>query len=391
MTGFRLLQAPTFLPTYINLLTGANAAVGLASACQSLGMFVSPLLSAALVEHRGHVKRVALLFGGLMRLQVLLLALTALFVPTSVAVFVIWPVLLLWGLSSGMQMVAFNVLFAKSVPVRRRGRLQGSRNLAAGLSVILLSILAGWILDQYGFPTGYGLTFLGAAVLASVGLVFMAMIREPEALDLHEARHSLRNRLSRLPELLRSDPHYARFLAARLLAGAARGSLPFYILLAGERFGMSGARLAGLTVTFTVAQSVGALAWGLLGDHSGYRTVFLLSLGVWILGSLLAIWAPVFPVAWVVFLCVGTGLAGLALASQNLALEFGRERDRPMRIAVTHSLAEICAVAGFVTAGLISQTAPTEAVFLVAIVLHLLAFRMILQVRDPRRLTASRA
>ena len=28
MTGFRLLQAPTFLPSYISILTGSSAAVG---------------------------------------------------------------------------------------------------------------------------------------------------------------------------------------------------------------------------------------------------------------------------------------------------------------------------------------------------------------------------
>ena len=385
MTGFRLLQAPTFLPTYINLLTGANVAVGLASACQSLGMFVSPLLSAAIVEHRSHVKWATVLFGGLMRLQVLLLALLALFAPPSVAVFLVWPVLLMWGLSSGMQMVAFNLLFAKSVPVRRRGRLQGTRNLAAGASVVLLSVGAGWMLDRYGFPRGYGLTFLGAAVLATAGLAFMGLIREPAALDVHDAGLGLRARLRELPELLRSDRHFARFLSARLLTAAARGALPFYIVLVGERFGVSGVRLAGLTVTFTAAQSIGALGWGLLGDRSGYRAVFVLALGSWIVGSLVVLWAPVFPMAYVVFLFVGAGFSGVMLASQNLVLEFGRERDRPMRIAATHSLAEACGVAGFLTAGVISQVAPTGSVFLLAIILHLLAVRQLIRTEDPRR------
>ena len=385
MTGFRLLQAPTFLPTYINLLTGANAAVGVASACQSLGMFVSPLLSAALVEHRRHVKWVALLFGGVMRFQMLLLALVALLAPVEVAVFLVWPVLLVWGFSSGMQMVAFNLLFAKSVPVGRRGRLQGTRNLAAGTSVILLSVAAGWVLDRYGFPRGYGLTFLGAALLAAIGLAFMGFIREPAALDVHDAGLDLRARLGKLPALLRSDPHYARFLSARLLTGAARGALPFYVLLVGERFGVSGARLAGLTVTFAAAQSVGALVWGLLGDRSGYRAVYVLALGSWILGSLTVLWAPVFPIAYAVFLLVGAGFSGVMLASQNLVLEFGRERDRPMRIAATHSLAEASGVAGFLTAGVVSQVAPIESVFLMAIVLHLLALRKLIRIEDPRR------
>ena len=385
MTGFRLLQAPTFLPTYIHLLTGSSLAVGLASACQSLGMFVSPLLSAALAEHRSHVKWATVLFGGLMRLQVLILALMALFAPVEVAIFLVWPVLVMWGLSSGMQMVVFNLLFAKSVPVRRRGRLQGTRNLSAGVSVILLSVVAGWVLERHGFPRGYGLTFLGAAVLASVGLSFMALIREPAAVDVHAAGLDLRARLRKLPDLLRSDRDFAGFLEARLLTSAARGALPFYIVLVSERFGVTGTRLAALTVAFVAAQSVCALMWGLLGDRSGFRAVYVLALGTWILGSLVVLWAPVFPVAYAVFLLVGAGLSGVLLASQNLVLEFGRERDRPMRIAATHSLSEAAGVAGFLGAGLISLVAPIESVFLVSTVLHLLALRKLIRTVDPRR------
>ena len=191
--------------------------------------------------------------------------------------------------------------------------------------------------------------------------------------------------MSKLPVLLRSDRHYASFLSARLLAGAARGALPFYVLLVGERFGVSGARLAGLTVTFAAAQSAGALVWGLLGDRSGYRAVFVLALVSWILGSVIVLWAPVFPVAYAVFLLVGAGFSGVMLASQNLVLEFGRERDRPMRIAATQSLAEACAVAGFATAGAVSQLAPIESVFLLATVLHALALRKLIRIEDPRR------
>ena len=51
-TGFRLIQAPTFLPAYLSLLAGNNAVVGIARAVQSLGMSISPYLGAWMVEHR---------------------------------------------------------------------------------------------------------------------------------------------------------------------------------------------------------------------------------------------------------------------------------------------------------------------------------------------------
>ena len=65
-TGFRLLGAPTFLPTYLSLLAGNNSVVGIARAVHSLGMSLSPYIGAWMVEHRKRVKRLAILFGGAM-------------------------------------------------------------------------------------------------------------------------------------------------------------------------------------------------------------------------------------------------------------------------------------------------------------------------------------
>ena len=70
-TGFRLINAPTFIPAYLHLLSGSDVAVGIARGLQSLGMFLSPILGATLIEHRRRVLPVGFVVGGLMRLQVL--------------------------------------------------------------------------------------------------------------------------------------------------------------------------------------------------------------------------------------------------------------------------------------------------------------------------------
>lgn len=130
-TGFRLLQAPTFLPASLSLLAGNNAVVGIARAVQSLGMSISPYLAAWMVEHRLRVKRLGILFGSLMRFQILLLALTALLLPRDQALTAVWIVIGLWGFSSGLQIVTFSFILSKVIPAHRRGRLVGIRNVAA--------------------------------------------------------------------------------------------------------------------------------------------------------------------------------------------------------------------------------------------------------------------
>ena len=70
MTGFRLVNAPTFLPAYLHAVSGSNAIVGLALALQQVGGIISPIFGATKVEHRTKVMPAAVLMGSLGRLAV---------------------------------------------------------------------------------------------------------------------------------------------------------------------------------------------------------------------------------------------------------------------------------------------------------------------------------
>ena len=124
-TGFRLVNAPTFLPAYVLLLSGSELVVGLARSIQYLGMFLSPILGATLIEHRRRVLPIGFVVGGLMRLQVLGLALAGFFLSPEWTVVAICGLLGLFGFFMGMQGVIFNYLMSKLIPVELRGRLLG--------------------------------------------------------------------------------------------------------------------------------------------------------------------------------------------------------------------------------------------------------------------------
>src|SRR5437868_8839774 len=71
MTGFRLVNAPTFMPAYLFELSGSKTVVGLGQALSAFGSVVSPIVGATQIEHRKRVLPVAVLMGLLMRLQIL--------------------------------------------------------------------------------------------------------------------------------------------------------------------------------------------------------------------------------------------------------------------------------------------------------------------------------
>ena len=382
-TGFRLLQAPTFLPTYINLLTGSSAAVGFARAAQSCGMFLSPLLGTAMVERRERLLRLTFVFGSVMRLQVLAIGLIALFAPNVLAIWLIWPALFAWGLASGLQALTFNVLLAKTVPIKSRGRIMGARNLGSSLVLLVVAAIAGALLERWGFPRGYGLAFLLAFGLTSLGLLSMIWLIEPPAKEVR-AGVPWGERIRSIPKLISSSRAFSGFLRARLLATAARGALPFYILTLGQRVELTGSHIAGLTIAFTIAQGVGGLGWGVLADQRGYRNVFILALVVWIGGGLaMASWSRI-EVGYLVFVALGAGLAGLMLAGDSMVLEFGSELERPMLIATSNTLSEAIGMLGFVGAGVLAELTSPQAAVLSAVLLQMLAVGLLLRIEDPR-------
>ena len=152
MTGFRLVNAPTFVPAYLHSISGSDVWVGIGTSLQQLGGIVSPIIGAQQIEHRkkhpagvGDARPadagadtgaggVGLVPGGR---PALVLALLFLF---------------LLGFFQGPQRVAFQLLLAKVIPIRLRGRLQAWRNLTGGLIAAVLSYFAGsWLVANHVF------------------------------------------------------------------------------------------------------------------------------------------------------------------------------------------------------------------------------------------------
>jgi MFS family permease len=366
-TGFKLLNAPTFLPAYLLLLSGSNMAVGVALALQAFGMAITPLLGANLIEHRPKVLPIGFITGAAMRFSVLGIALSGLLLSPTHALWAIFFWLTLFGLFQGMQGVVFNYLMSKVIPVSKRGRLTGLRNFLAGITSAGVAVIGGEIfLGSDPDATGYSYTFILAFVLTMCGLLSLAFTREPSPPTVR-MRASLLQRLSDIPALLRSDAAFTRYFLARSLATAGRMALPFYILYAGASMELTGTNLGILTVAFTIAGTVSNLIWGSLADRNGFRLVFLLSIALWVVATLLLIAsAGVFMTA-VVFAGIGAAVQGFQNSSMNLTLEFGHRDDLPMRIAIANSASEFAGALGPLLGGVIAAYFGYPLLFLVSV------------------------
>ncbi|MBT4519034.1 MAG: MFS transporter, partial [Halieaceae bacterium] len=320
-TGFRLLNAPTFLPAFILLLSGgSDLAVGMALSLQALGAAITPLVGANLIEHRQQVLPAGFIAGISMRLMVLGVALSGFFLPPTYALYAVMVCLGFFGLFAGAQMVIFNVLLAKVIPVRNRGKLVGLRNFLAGITTACVAWWGGvYLVGDTPSADGYAWVFTIAFIMTSTGLLMLLRVREPRpptvAPDV-----SLLRRLSQIPQLLREDPAFTRYFLARALTTMGRMALPFYILYAGQTIGLTGTTLATLTIAFTLAATVSNLAWGYLSDRNGFRFSFLLSVALWIGATVGLLISREFYVVVIIFAGIGAAQEGFRIASINMTL-----------------------------------------------------------------------
>ena len=388
MTGFRLFNAPTFFPAYLHSLSGSDTIVGLGLALQQLGSVISPFFGATFIEHRRRVLPVAAWIGTGMRLPILGIAAAGWFL-SGVPHIQLWTIIFcmfVFGIFSGAQGVAFQMLLAKVIPIARRGRLQAWRNVTGGLVAAGLSYVAGrYLIGGNVFGHGYSVTFVLAFALTSAGLTALSLLmREPEPPTVRE-RSTVAQRLKEFPSLLRGDRSFLFFIVAQVLASAGAFAQPFYILSVGHQMHITGNVLGLLSLAFLGADTATNLAWGYMGDKFGFRSTFIAALVLWAGATVLLIMAHTLPAVIVAFFCIGAAQSGQMMSSSTMVLEFGSREDIAMRLALSQTAQGSMRALGPLLGGVVAASLGYNFLFSVSMGFMVAALSvLILLVQEPR-------
>jgi MFS family permease len=387
MTGFRLVNAPTFLPAYLYLISGSSFIVGLGLALQQVGGMLSPIFGATQIEHRKRVMPAAVWMGGLARVQILGMALAGWFLSGQTLVVAILAFMFMFGLFMGTQRVVFSLLMAKVIPISRRGRLQAWRNATGGVIAAALAWVAGkYFIEGNLLGNGYASTFLFATILTSLGLwALQFLMIEPEP-PTTRAQTPFFERLKDFPRLISQDRGYMFFLIVQMLSITGRMATPFYILYVSTTIELTGANIGLLSLAFLGADTLSNLVWGYLGDKTGFRVVLISSLVIWIAATVLLMNVHEVAAIFVAFFGLGAAQSGYMMSAQTMILEFGSRDDMPMRIALSSTAEGIMASAGPLVGGIMAATLGYESVFGTSIAFLAAGLLLLLfMVREPRK------
>ncbi len=337
--GASFMSSATILPLFVRRLTDNPLAIGLLAVIAQAAWFLPQIFTANFMERLARKKPVVVNLGlFLERLPLWVMVLAALVAGRS-------PVLALilflggyaWhGLGAGAVAVSWQDLIARCFPVERRGRFFGLAMFVGAGSGALGAGASTWLLNTYPFPSNFVYTFLIAAVFIFISWCALALTREPVQ-AVTARRRSHREYLASLPNLVRSDRNFRRFLVARLLMALGGLGSGFVAVAAVNRWHVPDSTAGIFTAALLIGQTVGNLAFGFLADRFGHKLSLELGLLASVIGFGIAWLAPAPEWYYAAFALFGISSGAMIVSGILIVMEFSDAERRPTYVGVANT------------------------------------------------------
>jgi MFS family permease len=384
--GISFASSSTIMALYVSKLAPSPLAVGLLAVIAQAGWFLPQLFTANVVERLPRKKPVVVNLGFFLeRLPTWFWVFAALLaVRAPLVALIIFFASFAWhNLGAGAAATAWQDLLARCFPVNRRGRLLGTTMFIGAAVGAVGSAFSAWLLKNYPFPLNFAYTFAIAAAAITLSWFFIALTREPVQ-PVTVPPQSNREFWSGLPEILRQDHNYRRYLSARMLMALGSMGVGFVAVAAVARWHVSDSTVGVYTGALLVGQTVGNLALGWMADRFGHKLPLEVAAFSSFLAFGLAWLAPASSWYYLVFALLGVSSGAIIVSGILVVMEFCGPGRRPTYIGIANT-----------GVGLVSVAAPLLGAWLASIcygwlfaigaLVNLVAFAaMRWRVREPR-------
>lgn len=382
----------TIVPLFVKQLTGSSWVTGLVAAMRFLGFLGPQLVASHWVYSRKRKKPFVWLVAVGERLALVLLL-------GILAQWGRWPEGLLltaflacygfFYLTIGVIQPGYQDLIAKNI-VHGRGLLIGSNRALAGVMVLGSSFMVSWAIRDHPFPQEFILIFAIALAFSVPSILALSAFRETPYEEAPPSR-SLATYLREVPEALRMQPLFRKYLLLRCLLAIASMGTSFVVVYVVSDKGYDPATIGSFTAVMIGAQYFGALTAGWTGDRLGYKRV--LQVAALALGGAYALILSGYsaPLVYGSFLLAGLSMGAFQVSDPNLALELSPPRETPRFVGIANTVLMPASAAGPVLAGILVETTTFPLMFSFALALTLIAAALVvLEFREPRSIVPER-
>ncbi len=384
--GDSFVAAYTILPVFMSTLTDSPILIGMIPALEGAGWFLPQLFLAKHLESKNRRLPLVLKLGIFDRVPYLFLALGAYLVLKLDQKVAIVLFLLFYGIkvfSSGLVALPWQELIATVIPVSHRGRYWGFSLILGKLLGMFGAIIAGLMLAKITYPLNYAYMFLVGFICVAISYIFLSLNIEPEINRQTFAKNI--NVWGRIKVILDANKNFAVFLVNRGFVFLSFMGLGFVTVYGIEKFHLPISYSAIFTAVMLIAEVVGFGIWGIIGDKDGYKRVIEVCNLFLIVGLVALLFVDSIWGLYIVFGIISFAHSGEFIADQNIAMEFGKEADRPTYIGMSKTLIGPFLLAAPIIGGGIVKLWGYQSMFLTALIISMIAFVIIkFFVEEPR-------
>lgn len=393
--GISFCSPTIILPLYISHFTENPLVIGLIPFIATAGFLLPQLFTSNFVERAPLKKWFPVNLGFFLeRVPVFLIPTSAyLFAATQpVMAMVSFFLLYSWYAGgAGFIIVGWQDMVAKIIPADKRGRFFGITNFVGTASGILGALAVTFVLNRFAFPIGYVISFTAAAVLIFLSWYFLSLAREPAVYSNKPAVSQLAY-LRTLPEVLRKDANFTRYMISQIvfsLSGMASG---FLIVYSVKTWNLPDSYAGGFIIAMQIGQAVSNLFFGFLADRQGHKLALELSLLVSVVSLGMAILAPSPLWFYGVFFLRGAVAAGTFISGISIVLEFTGAEDRPTYIGLANTIPGVAGSIAPLLGGWLAGAFGYPSMFILSVVIGVASLAVLhFAVRDPRHLIPAAA
>ncbi|MFN2233105.1 MAG: MFS transporter [Anaerolineales bacterium] len=270
----------TYITLYLLALGASSASIGLMASLASLSAVFLLIPGAVLVERTGKRKEIVLISSGIIRrFALLLLAFIPLILSGNSAVFAVIALKVVMDGMGNLGIPAWTSMIADIVPLSRRGRFFGNRNMAMGIAAMITTYLVGVLITKIGPPEGYqwalGLSFFFGIISTS----FFFRITESNSVDATKSQIAKSSyTLTALISTLKTDQNFMIYCGyAALWTFSINIAAPFFSVYLVQNLNATAA-IVGVTALISQMAALPAQKlFGGLADKWGPRKLMMVT------------------------------------------------------------------------------------------------------------------
>lgn len=275
---------------------------------------------------------------------------------------VLWVILFssLIYFSMGFSTPAWTSIIGDLVSPEIRGRYFGKRNMLMGVSSIIATVAAGYVLSLYGFP----MIFILFAVLGMLSIPFFMKMYEKPFRPVFHYKHRFALNPGQWAPAIRANRGLAIFTTYLVFMNfAVMIAAPFYAVYMLRELHMGYALFASLITLGVAARIISFKYWGRLNDKFGSRRTLIVT-------AFLAVFIPLF---WLfagdalavaaIMIIDGLIWAGFDLVTFNYLLDITPAERRPQYVANHNFFAGLGVMLGALAGAILASSVEGDVFF----------------------------